>query len=161
MGLKNRNGVKIRNILLVFTWLFLPTTVGLKCLPISLNLLIELSILVFAAAAVSFCSFSVLCTLIRPGPGDGSKDRERADKSKIRAFHTIVAITATLMLRLSGHVLVISIYFSPVVSMGIRCTVLMSGIWFSLPSSLVLPLLFLHRAGKLLCCKSNAGPEWK
>lgn len=159
MGLKNRNGVRIRNISLVFIWLLLPATVGLQLLPTSLNLIIALSILVFAAAAVSFCSFSVLCILIRPGPGDGSKDREPADKTKIRAFHTIVAITATLMLRLTGHVLVIAIYFSPLVSMGIRCTVLMSGIWFSLPSSLVLPLLFLHRAGKLLCCKSNAGPE--
>lgn len=157
MRLRNRTGVRIRNILIVCIWLILLPSLGLLLLPTVLFLITELSLLVLSAAAVSFCSHSVLFTLNRPGPGDGGKDKERTDKLKMRAFHTIIAITATLMLRLNGHVLVIAIYFSPMVSELVRCTVLMSGIWFSLPSSLVLPLLFLHRAGKLTCCKTTAG----
>ncbi|KAK2899694.1 hypothetical protein Q8A73_012823 [Channa argus] len=56
--------------------------------------------------------FSVLHALIRPGPGEQSRAREQGDKSKMRAFHTIMAIMGVLLLRLGGHLFVTVIYSS-------------------------------------------------
>ncbi|KAL7375419.1 hypothetical protein ABVT39_017034 [Epinephelus coioides] len=98
---------------------------------------------------------SVLCALIHSGPGEGGGGRHRVDQSKMRAFYTIVAIMGALVMRFGGQLVVQAIHSSSVVSERVSCGLVMSAVWFGLPSSLVLPLLFLHRAGKLLCCKSN------
>ena len=150
LGLRNRGGVRIRNITIGCVWLLLCGSYGLVSQE---SMIPALCIIIISMLIVSFCSLSVLCALIRPGPGDGAKDKD--DQTKIRAFHTIMAITGALLFRLGGHVLALAIFSSPSVNHGVRCAVLVSGIWFGLPSSLVLPLLFLHRAGKLLCCKKN------
>ncbi|KAI9531408.1 hypothetical protein NQZ68_041619 [Dissostichus eleginoides] len=84
---------------------------------------------------------SVLFVLIRPGPGEGGGKRERVDQSKQRALHTMMAITAALSAS------------SPLVAKCDIALVIWSVYWFTLPSSLVLPLLFLQRAGKLSGCK--------
>ncbi|KAM7366555.1 hypothetical protein PAMP_015988 [Pampus punctatissimus] len=73
----------------------------------------------------------------------------------MRAFYTIMAIMVALLLRFGGHLLVLSIHATLAVKQSVRCGVLVSGVWFCIPSSLVLPLLFLHRAGKLLCSKKT------
>ncbi|KAI9524414.1 hypothetical protein NQZ68_018097 [Dissostichus eleginoides] len=94
---------------------------------------------------------SVLHVLIRPGPGEQGGDRTIVDQSKRRAFYTIVAILGVLLFRSCGNMALVVL---TVFNEGI-CVMVVSESWFTLPSSLVLPLLFLHRAGKLSCCKKN------
>lgn len=110
---------------------------------------------VMSTLVISYCSLSVLHALIRPGPGDGGKDKEKVDQTKMRAFHTIMAIMGALLLRTGGHLLVLTVHTSSAIQEDVRCGVLVSGVWFCLPTSLVLPLLFLQRAGKLLRCRNN------
>ncbi|KAJ4948209.1 hypothetical protein JOQ06_019746 [Pogonophryne albipinna] len=94
---------------------------------------------------------SVLHVLIRPGPGEQGGDRTIVDQSKRRAFYTIVAILGVLLLRSCWNMaLVVLIVFNEW-----PCVMMVSESWITLPSSLVLPLLFLHRAGKLSCCNKN------
>lgn len=115
------------------------------------NLMMTYSALCLIIAAILFCNISVMCALIRPSPGDGA----RSNQSKRRAFHTITAILGTLVLKFGGDmfssVCIISLQFDD----NTRCGLWLSVFWFSLPSTLVLPILFLQRAGKLACCKTR------
>ncbi|KAL3050876.1 hypothetical protein OYC64_001198 [Pagothenia borchgrevinki] len=95
---------------------------------------------------------SVLFVLIRPGPGEGGGNRERVDQSKQRAFYTIMTIMAVLLLRFLSSIVTTAFF----VLMSGTCqdyVLTWSLFWFNVPSSLVLPLLFLQRAGKLPGCK--------
>jgi len=110
--------------------------------------------LVFLILVVSFCSLSVLWVLIRPGPGEDGRDRQHADQSKRRAFHTITVIMGVLWLRFAG--VLAAVLISNTKHIPSLCAVGSSVAWLTMPGSLVLPLLFLHRAGKLPGCKLSA-----
>lgn len=142
-------GVRIRNIIIGCVWQLCFGWVGLIILfcP-NFPIIPFLCLFAFTLIVVSFCSLSVLCLLIRPGPGDVGGDRVHADQSKQRAFHTVMAIMGVLLFKFGGLLVCTGI------SLGMRsssdgCVLLMSAFWLCLPSSLVLPLLFLHRTGKL------------
>ncbi|KAG7496786.1 hypothetical protein JOB18_025047 [Solea senegalensis] len=148
LSLRISGGVKLRNVSTGLVW-------GISCGWLGLMhtyrpvvpVIPIIAILIFSVAATLFFSLAVLLALIRPGPGAGTG--ERADRLKRRAFHTIVVITGVVLLRLSGTMCCILLS----AALKNNCTVLLSLIWFCLPSSYVLPLLFLHRAGKLPCFK--------
>lgn len=100
------------------------------------------SVVVLYFIAFLFLSFSVVFALTteRFGP-------------KLRAFHILLVILGVLFVRFSGHlVLVVFVFFSFLGRSGL-CSFILSELWFGLPSSLVLPLLYLNKAGKLHCCK--------
>lgn len=156
LRLRERGGVRIRNVAVGCVWLFFLGLFGLNRF-MSSAFFICLS--VSSVVVISFCSLSVLRALIRPGPGDGAGGRERVDQSKLRAFYIITAILGTHLFRFGGYLLVLSAYNSLAWSEQVRCDLLLAGVWFGLPGSLVLPLLYLHRAGKLLCCKNGNGSE--
>lgn len=111
-------------------------------------------IFAFSIAVVLFCSLCVVHGLIRLG--QGRVGGEQIDQSKRRAFQTIMAITGALALRSLG-LLALSIIFSldGTFSRG-ACVMFITGMWMCLPSNLVLPLLFLHKAGKLSCFSSKS-----
>ncbi|XP_036969066.1 uncharacterized protein LOC119027740 [Acanthopagrus latus] len=109
----------------------------------------------FVLIVVSFCSLSVLCVLIRPGPGEGGGDRQQVDQSKLRAFYTIMIILGVLLFRFGGAVISVVLMNSPALSEDERCGLWLSMFWFCLPSSLALSLLFLKKSGKLPCYKNN------
>lgn len=153
LNLKKRHWVLSRNIIICCAWLF---SFGMnllmfqeKSVPTSLILF---SVLVLMIAIVLFCSVSTLNVLIRSRPGDSFGRREHLEKSKLRAFFTIISITAALLTRLGGYILVISVFALSQLDERTMCGTLLAGPWFCLPSGLVLPLLFLHRVGKLTCC---------
>ncbi|KAK2899517.1 hypothetical protein Q8A73_012646 [Channa argus] len=113
-----------------------------------------LCLLCFSLIVVFYCSLSVLRILIRPGPGDTARDRDGSDQSKHRAFRIILAIMGALLLRFVGFFVCFGLS-DLVFVVGNLCVLINSGIWLSLPSSLILPLLFLHKAGKLPCCRRS------
>ncbi|KAF7661827.1 hypothetical protein LDENG_00251970 [Lucifuga dentata] len=156
VGLRKGGGVRIRNISIGCVWLMSFGSIGLLVLYSPRFPEVPFfCILVFSLIVVSFSSFSVLRVLKRPGPGEGGGNRERVDQSKQRAFQTITWIMAVLLFWFVGLLTCVALHTSPSLSVSDGCIVLLSGIWFSVPSSLVTPLLFLHRAGKLPCFHYN------
>ncbi|KAJ0006165.1 hypothetical protein NQD34_013438 [Periophthalmus magnuspinnatus] len=141
LRLKKGGGVTIRNICVGFVWA-LSTCHSLTILhSFWLENMIQLWLVMLSLALMFFCSVSVLCVLIRPGPGEGR--RTRKNQSKQSSFYTIMAILAAL----AGRFVNVMVLQSLSLFMTLNsCFVMASTLWLSFPSSLVLPLLFLHRA---------------
>ncbi|KAI4799207.1 hypothetical protein KUCAC02_017843 [Chaenocephalus aceratus] len=152
LRLRRGGGVRIRNISIGGVWCICFVSTGLDDIRIAL-IILTFGYLVFSLIVVCFCSISVLFVLIRPGPGEGGGNRERVDQSKRRAFYTIMAIMAALFLRFLSNLVSTSLYISSVLGDCDGISMMWSAFWFTVPSSLVLPLLFLQRAGKLPGCK--------
>ena len=156
LSLRQERGIRIRNITVVCAWLLSFALTGL--LSAENQVLIDVifySTMAFVLILISLCSLSVLCVLIRPGPGEGGGGREQADQSKLKAFYTIMVILGVLMLRFGGTIVISALYDLMKQAGAKWCGLWLSTLWFCLPSSLVLPLLFLQRARKLLCCKNH------
>lgn len=157
LKLKKRRWILTRNVLLCYAWL---TSFGINILvfqekSIATSICV-ICVLVLVILIVFFCSMSVISVLIHSRPGDRSGRIEHVDKSKQRACYTIMFIMVALLSRLGGYVMVTSVYISSSqLAEMTMCGIMLSGLWFSLPSGLVLPLLFLHRAGKLPCCRDS------
>ncbi|KAI4799206.1 hypothetical protein KUCAC02_017842 [Chaenocephalus aceratus] len=153
LGLRQGGGVRIRNISIGGVWFL-----GLVWLPVLLLSGHELlwiwyfCFMCLLLSGVTFCSVSVLYILKRPRPGEGGVNKEHIDQSKQRAFFTIMCIMGVLLLRFGGNVIVKIMYNE-------LCVDVISIIWSNLPSNLVLPLLFLHRVGKLQCCKQTLNQD--
>lgn len=160
LSLSKTDGVMIRNISIGCVWLLCSGLITLRLLIVTNFIMILFFCnLVFSLIVICYCSLSVLRVLIRPGPGEEGGNRGKVDKSKQRAFITITVIFAVLLLRFGGNLVCLTLASSSVFSYSVGCAVQVSGVWFCLPSSYVLPLLFLHRSGKLLCFKSNSESE--
>lgn len=104
-------------------------------------------LLAFALVTVTLSSLRVLVVLIRPKPGEGG----RANQSRLRAFQTMAVITGLVWMWFLGSLVTLALGKN--ISKVVSCVVVGAGFWFTVPSHLVLPLLFLHRAGKLTACK--------
>ena len=151
LGLRRGRGVRIRNICIGCVWLL--SFGGTSIFTFEyISLAVIFCLLIFSLIVSVFCSLSVLCVLVRPGPGEQAADRERVDQSKMRAFYTIVAILGMFLWRFVWCLIWLALNVSKESS---ACVAIAVGIWFYLPSSLVLPLLFLQRAGTLACCKKE------
>ncbi|XP_034531924.1 uncharacterized protein LOC117807007 isoform X2 [Notolabrus celidotus] len=156
LSMRTAKGIRIRNIAVCCTWLltFVWTLVLITSDQAAISS-ISFCITFLFFIIVSSCSLSVLCVLIRPGPGEGGGER-RVDHSKMRAFYTILAILGVLLFRFGGTTLSSSATYASAELTGEgRCELWLSVVWFYLPSRLVLPILFLQRVGKLLCCRNR------
>ncbi|KAM3591083.1 uncharacterized protein V6R79_021992 [Siganus canaliculatus] len=109
----------------------------------ALNAVVYFTVVGGLLAAILFCNISVLRVLRRPGPGSGG----RVDKSKRRAFHTMLAIMASLLVAFGGSMAVSGVHVSAMFPDS--CVADVCQLVLDLPCRLVLPLLFLHRAKKL------------
>lgn len=86
--------------------------------------LVTITTLVFLALSivvVTFSSLSVLCVLIRPGPGEGGGQRRPADPSKKRAFLTIMIIFCTVWLWFAVLVVLVALDQSSLISEDVEC----------------------------------------
>lgn len=144
LTLRRSGGTRIRNVVLVCVWLLCcgwsaggTETLNFPFLPVFL-------LLGSALLIVTLSSLRVLCVLIRPKPGQGGRSSRG---SKLRAFQTMTAITGTMWMWFLG--VLVGLALSTDHSQVDGCVLLVCGYWFTLPSNLVLPLLFLHRARKL------------
>lgn len=113
---------------------------------------------IISIITISFCSLCVLCILIRPGPRDQDRNRDRVDQSKQRAFYTTVVLLDVLVLRFASTV----IWGVLNNSEGNYCLIMTCFfLRVHFASSLVLRLLFLHRTGKLTSCSNKTATKNK
>lgn len=154
LGLRQARGIRIRNLSIGCVWVFTFASLGVSRLSSGI-ILYNFLFLGFASVVMSFCSLSTLCILIRPGPSE----REWVGRTKQRAFFTIMAIMGALLIRFLTSMVSLLVFMFLNGHFGSRpiCLMLWSVAGVSLPSSLVLPLLFLHRLGKLPGCRHKAG----
>lgn len=142
---KHTSGVIMRNTCVGAVWLFSLGWGGLVFMQYPVIPFLQLfCVSSLSFIIVSFCSLSVLCALVRPRPGEAGGDR--VDQSKRKAFKTLITITASLWLLFSGYFVSYSLKASSFLKYSDWCLVATGILWFSLPSSLVVPLLFLFRA---------------
>lgn len=152
MGLRQSGGVRIRNICIGCVWLMCFGLLGVTALYYPDVPYVPYFCLMMASLIIiSFCSLSILCVLIRPGPGEMRANMEKIDHSKQKAFYTITAIMIVLLVSFLGLLVTMSLYNSNLFHNTDRCVIFLSVDWFTLPISLILPLLFLQRAGKQSC----------
>ncbi|KAK2863417.1 hypothetical protein Q5P01_002950 [Channa striata] len=156
-GLRQAGGVRIRNIITGSIWLicFIWGIFVILLVDHYYKRVIAAFVLILSLIVTVFCSLSVLRVLIRPRPGKVGRDRVQIDQSKRRAIHTILIIMGVLWLKICGNVITNVIRFST--QLIARCVAEGLAFLVILPSSLVLPLLFLQRAGKLPNCKHITG----
>lgn len=146
-NLRNARGMKMRKLIICCVWLLCFVEIGL--LMEEFYNIVNLCTLIASLVFVVFCSISVLRVLIHPGPGDQRNMTKRFSRSKMRAFYTIVSILGLLVVRFAWCLAWAVLFMS---KKTMNCLLMTSDLWLNLPSILVLPLLFLHRAGKLKCC---------
>ncbi|XP_008434058.2 uncharacterized protein LOC103480698 [Poecilia reticulata] len=97
LKLRSDTGTRIRNMICCCFWF--SSFIGIGLVVIGREAFYAFFLLTLSLVVVSFCSLSVLCILIRPGPGEQGQNKPRVDPSKQRAFLTIVAILLVLLLR--------------------------------------------------------------
>lgn len=152
LSLRKTNGARIRNIAIVCVWLFNSMQAGLIFLNLYRYLIYLYScILTFFLAIVSVSSLYVLCALLHSGPREGG-NRSQLDQSKRKALCNMAYIVGVLLVRFVGQFFITILYIWLGVGGSGKCILLICGLWFCLPTSLPLPLLFMHRVGKLRCC---------
>lgn len=152
--LKKAKAIRIRNIIISFAWALSFATPFLTFVkgPVPIMFLTAMVTLYFILYL--FLSLSVVCALPDKGPRREVGTSERFGQ-KLRAFYIILVILGVLLVRFMGHMaLVVFVILSFVGKTG-PCAFILSEFWFGLPSSIVLPLLYLHKAGKLQCCKRH------
>lgn len=150
LRLRQSGGVKIRVISTFSVWLLSSGLGFVGVLKPEFYFFILLGFFSVSIVTISLFSLQVLCALTRPGPAEacGRRGREQVDQSKKRASHVVMVHTGAVWMWLLGSLLPIILRTSHLVSDDSSCLLLVCGYWFSLPSNLVLPLLYLQRAGK-------------
>lgn len=150
LNLKTTKWIKIRTITITCVWLF-------SCCIFTHLIYQNGSILVYLLIGVEtiaiFLIFSlnlyIVLSLICLHPGrEGG--RRHADPLKVKALQNVTVILGVLSLRFLGYILATATTVIGQIQEGERCITYLTGIWLTLPSSLVLPLIYLQKAGKLL-----------
>ncbi|KAF3837454.1 hypothetical protein F7725_004918 [Dissostichus mawsoni] len=155
LKLRGNRAVRIRNVTIVCVWLLCFGAIGLRNLPedqIHGVSYLWTSLFLFV---ILFCSLSVVWVLIRPKPGVG----KRVDRTKVRALYLMMVILGVLVFRFGSTTIGSALYHSQNLVVDKKCLALFCMTWTGLPSSLVLPLLYLHRAGKLTAMEHRFLPE--
>lgn len=148
LSLRTEKGIRIRNISIGSTWLlsFMGTILITED---AFFVRLTMSLIILTLLAVSFCTLSVLCILIRPGPGK----KGRLDQFKKKAFYTLISILGVVLLRCLWNIIWAGLNATGVVD---QCLVMMIGVWCNAPCTLVIPMLHLQKAKAFACCKGNS-----
>lgn len=152
LSLRTERGIRIRNIRIGSTWLlcFVGTTLLSED---TIFVRLTVCLVILTLLVVSFCTISVLCILIRPGPGKQGGYRGRLDQFKKKAFYTLISILGVVILRCLWNTIWAGLTDTGVVN---KCLVMMIGVWFNAPCTLVIPMLHLQKAKAFACCKCNS-----
>lgn len=152
LSLKTERGIRIRNICTGCVWLVSFILSGLTStartqIVVSINIFL----IILAILVISFCSVSVLFVLIRSGPGENPRGRGGYDQSKLKAFYIVMVILGVVSLRMVSNIAWMVFFLKSETT----CEEVYYLVWFNLPCTLILPLLFLQRSGLLICCMSS------
>lgn len=149
LSLKTTKWIKIRNITITCVWLcswcFFTHLIyqnGKSLAYLLIGVETIAIILIFA-----FNLYIVLSLIHRhPGKDDG---RRLLDPLKVRALQNITVILGVLSLRFLGYILATATTLIGQIQEAEKCITYLTGVWLTLPSSLVLPLIYLQKAGKV------------
>lgn len=148
VGLKQRGGVRLRNAFICCVWLLCFGSLAFMTLSWTYYVLANFFLLILTLVIVSFCSLLVIRALTHPRPGKVGGNKEPVDQSKQKAISTIVLILLALAIRfLSSMVVQVMNFVNGQASIDLL-SLMWSSMLLSLPSRLVLPLLFLQKAEK-------------
>lgn len=136
-------GARIRNGLLGGVWLLSCGWSAAGTRTLNSPFLPTFLLLGSALLLVTLSSLRVLCVLLRPKPGPGARSSQGA---RLGAFQTMAAITGAMWMWFLG--VLVSLALSTDQGPVEGCVLLVCGYWFTLPSTLVLPLLLLRTARK-------------
>lgn len=135
-SLREARLVRIRNVTMLMVWLLCVVVTYLTALyPIFMILGLSVLSLLF----ISYFSMSVLCFLIGPGPGKQGRDSDR-----LRHTQAFYSILTTLLALLSRFCCSIASALVSVRQLD-SCLIWNLELWASLPSSLLIPIMFLLR----------------
>lgn len=152
MRQKNSRGIRIRNVVVGFCWLLCFSSISLQSVEGAVaNAVIYYALLASSLAAVSFFSFSVLYVLIRPRPAEVAHNRQQVDQQKRKAFKMMTAILSVMLLKLANNLLSTTTYVL-ITDPAAHCKLWMFTLWTNIPSTLVIPLLYVQRQRKAQCC---------
>lgn len=146
--LKEAKMIRIRYVVVGLIWLLCFCEIGLLSIYDETPIIIILCFLLVNLSLSSFCSISVLCALHRPELKRKVGGRERTDKCKLMAFHTVIVVLGGLLLRYFGHMLILLMILPVHIGMTEQCITAITGFWFAFPISLILPLVFVFRTWK-------------
>lgn len=144
LELRSERGIFIRNISFVCVWLLCLVRTFIVTSE-RINIILDVIGQIFSLSIAIFCNFNIFYILFRPTPG--KQGRDGIDRTKLRALIIIMAIVGTLFLRFTSNLVIYSYYFFYSTEKH-NCIIVCLGIWSNIPSSVVIPLLFLHRAWK-------------
>lgn len=154
LSLKNANGIRKRNTAIVCIWIISIMQAGFIFIKFNNYLMsLYLCVITLTLATVSFISLYVLCVLLHSGTRAGGS-RSQLDQSKLKAFHSMLSIVGVLLVRFSGQCCTTLLYILLNLEQSHKCNLLLCVVWLSFFTSLPLPLLFMHRMGRL-CFRIN------
>lgn len=148
LGMRGERGIRIRDLSIGGAWLL--SIAGISTLHVwQVFIYLGFILAFFSIIFMSFSSFSILRILKRPGPG--VEPGGRVDRIKQRAFFTIMAILGIQFIRCFFNLLWL------IINLGgnYACLVIICGIWFNVPCSMMMPLLYLYRARRSACCMNG------
>lgn len=147
MWMRQSAGIRLRNVGIGCAWLL-----GIPACVMGYRRRIYTFSILFFSFLFSSGTLCALFTLSQSGPKRESRDKQRA-------LQAVAVITATLVLRFVGNLVAFIIQAALSLSPRQQCLLLTMLLPTSLPTSLVMPLLFLQRAGKLPNCQNNSQSE--
>lgn len=148
MRLKDARGIRIRNFIVGCSWLLCFSTIGLMYIKGHVaNFALYFTVLGSSLVVVSSFSFSVLHILIRPRAAEVAKKRRQVDQQKIRAFKMMMAILTVLALKFATSI-VSTVTYTFILDFSTQCYLWMGTRWADIPSTLVIPLLYVQRQRK-------------
>lgn len=156
-SLRDTRGARIRNMAVFAVWLLISLfSCAANNLRFDIFNNLSFSLLGSSLVLMSFCGFSVLCALIGPGPGETGGNKRFVHQKNLRAFVTVTVITVDLCLWFFVYLVSTSLLRAQVVTGSASCVLEVSVLWFSLPSSMILPLLYLLKMVKLPSGKQDS-----
>lgn len=149
--LRQRFGLRVRNLSAGCVWLLCCGVMGFISLTQNMprySFLLNMVLMPVFLGALVACSVPVLLVLTRPPPGDGGQSLSPA---KQRAATTILLVATVLLVRFGGNLACVVVGYDKgqLFVTHTWCTATAVANLFNLPSSFVLPLLFLYNMRKL------------